>query len=452
MFGTSGIRGPVGETVTVDVSVDLAHAIAACGYERVVVGRDARTSGKSLTDALVAALREAGVDVVRVGVAATPTTARSVAWYDADAGVEVTASHNPPADNGFKLWAPSGQAFDTERRAEITEAMESDARERVAWNEQGDVSAVAGAESRDPVDSDAGARHVETLLETVEGPLDCSVVVDLGNGVGGVTVEALQQLGCDVTTLNARPDGRFPGRPSEPTAENCAELAAQVGAMDADLGIAHDGDGDRMQAVDETGSFLGGDELLALFATEACGAGDRAAAPVDASLAVADALESRDASLTRTQVGDVFVAEACHEDGVVFGGEASGAWIWPEETLCPDGPLAGITLVELVADRGPLSELAGAIESYPIRRANVESEQKGAVMDHVQETVRTEYDDVTTLDGVRVSLSDGWFLLRPSGTQPLVRVTAEARDAETSESLLAEARGIVESAVETVGE
>jgi phosphoglucosamine mutase len=456
MFGTSGIRGPVGETVTVDVAVDLAHALAACGYERVVVGRDARTTGGPLADALAAALREAGVDTVRIGTAATPTTARSVAWYDADAGVEITASHNPAKDNGFKLWAPSGQAFDTERRAEITEAMTDDARHRVAWDEHGSTQRLPGGRSSNPTETEAARRHVDALVESVAGspepdePLDLSVVVDLGNGVGGVTVEALQRLGCDVETLNAQPDGRFPGRPSEPTAENCSSLAAHVGATDADLGIAHDGDADRMQAVDENGRFLLGDELLALFATDACEPGERAAAPVDASLAVGDALEAQGADLVRTKVGDVFVAEACGEDRVVFGGEASGAWIWPEQTLCPDGPLAACKLVELVAESGPLSSLADEIPSYPIQRGNVETDRKEVAMERINETVTAEYDDVSTLDGVRVGTEDGWFLIRPSGTQPLIRVTAEAREEDVSASLLSEAHGIVTDAVNAV--
>jgi len=207
-----------------------------------------------------------------------------------------------------------------------------------------------------------------------------------------------------------------------------------------------------MVAVDETGTFVPKDALLALFAREAAGSGDRVAAPVDTSLAVDDALTDIGASLTRTQVGDVYVAERTTEADVVFGGEPSGAWIWPEETLCPDGPLAACKLVELVAERGALSELVGDIEGYPIRRTSIEVEAKATVMADVSEGVNERYDEIDTLDGVRVETDDGWFLLRASGTQPLIRVTAEARSAADAEALFEDAQAFVTEAVATRGE
>ncbi|HKJ59321.1 MAG TPA: phosphoglucosamine mutase, partial [Halobacteriales archaeon] len=206
MFGTSGIRGPVGEVVTADLAVSLGRALGI-DADRVVVGRDPRDSGRFLADALAAGLRESGTDVVRLGLAATPTIARSVAWRDADAGVSVTASHNPPEDNGLKLWQPSGQAFDAPLRETITDRIESGAFEPAAWDE-------VGGSSR----WDAHAHHLEALLDAVSVERELSVVVDVGNGAGGLTADALLELGCDVQTLNAQPDGAFPGRPSEPTA------------------------------------------------------------------------------------------------------------------------------------------------------------------------------------------------------------------------------------------
>jgi len=148
----------------------------------------------------------------------------------------------------------------------------------------------------------------------------------------------LSELGCDVVTLNGQRDGRFPGRPSEPTRETLGDLSALVEATDASVGIAHDGDADRMLPVDETGSFVPKDVLLALFARETATDGDVVAAPVDTSMAVDDALAAVGASVSRTRVGDTFVADRATQPNVVFGGEPSGAWIWPDETLCPDGP------------------------------------------------------------------------------------------------------------------
>jgi len=425
MFGTSGIRGPVGETVTASLALSVGRAVGV-DADRVVVGRDARESGRPLAAGLV----ESGVDVADLGVAATPTVARAVASEDADAGVVVTASHNPPEDNGLKLWQPSGQAFDESLRAEITARIEDGEQSLAAWDGVGTRTSTDGV-----------GRHREQLLDAVTIPGDLSVVVDVGNGTGGLTADALDALGCAVETLNAQQDGAFPGRPSEPT-ENCGSLTALVAATDADLGIAHDGDADRMRAVTADGEFLSGDVLLAVLARDAATAGDSVAAPVDTSLAAEDYLDGAGIETIRTRVGDVYVAEAASEPGVVFGGEPSGAWIWPDETLCPDGPLAACKLAALAADR-PLADRAADVDTYPIARANVERADKEAAMETIERRVREQYDDVSTLDGVRVDAGDGWFLIRASGTQPLLRITAEARDQARTQKLFEDARALV---------
>ena len=438
-FGTSGIRARVGEGLTAELALNVGRALAA-DAERVVVGRDPRPSGRFLTDALAAGLAECGCGVVDLGPAATPTVARAVAWRDADAGVAVTASHNPPEYNGIKLWQPSGQAFDAGMQDAIVDRLRADDVPAATWDTTGT--------RRDW--THARERHVEAVVEAVDVDPDDAprVVVDLGNGAGGASVDALVELGCHVETLNAQPDGRFPGRASEPTPEHCASLCAFVAAIDADLGIAHDGDADRMMAVRSDGTFVSGDELLAVFATSMAGAGDRVAAPVDTSLLVADALEDVGASLERTPVGDVYVAERAVEPDVVFGGEPSGAWIFPKETLCPDGPLAAAKLVELVTVGGSLDERLDALAGYPIRRTAREVADKAAVMDRVGAAVADAHDDayVNELDGLRVDLGDAWFLLRPSGTEPLVRLTAEARDPGRADEAFETASALLDDA------
>lgn len=432
MFGTSGIRGPVGDEITSSLALSVGHALGV-DSDRVVVGRDPRQSGTILLDALAAGLRESGVDVLDLGVAPTPTVARAVAWEDADAGVVVTASHNPPEDNGIKLWQPSGQAYDAEKRGEMETRIESGRTVLADWDEMGTRTARNHAST-----------HRQQLRDavTLEEPL--SVVVDVGNGAGGITVDVLDELGCKVETLNAQQDGSFPGRPSEPTAENCRSLTTLVEGSDADLGIAHDGDADRMRAVTGDGEFLGGDVLLAMLAREAVSAGEKVAVPVDTSLAVEDHLRDAGIGTVRTPVGDVYVAEATTEHGVEFGGEPSGAWIWPSETLCPDGPLAACKLAALAATR-PLSDRAADIETYPIRRDSVEVSDKSAVMEDVTSHISAQYDAVSTLDGVRVDFDDGWFLVRASGTQPLVRLTAEARTPDRAAELFETATEILSS-------
>jgi phosphoglucosamine mutase len=438
MFGTSGVRGRVGDEVTAELALSVGRALGSTGRRRVVVGRDARESGRFLADALSAGLRETGVDVVRLGLASTPAVARSVALRDADAGVAVTASHNPPADNGLKLWQPSGQAFDTPMQEAVAGAVDAGDYDLRAWDDLGTETAWDGAREA----------HREALVDGAPALDGLSVVVDVGNGAGGVTADALDDLGCDVETLNAQPDGRFPARPSEPTAETCRSLRAHVAATDADLGVAHDGDADRTMAVADGGEFVAGDVLLALFGRAVAGAGDRVAAPVDTSLAVDDALAAVGAEVSRTRVGDVYVAERAQADDVVFGGEPSGAWIWPGETLCPDGPQAAVRLAGLVAREGPLSDLVAGVDRYPLERATVETDAADRVMAGVVARVRERYaaDAVDETDGVRVETGEGWFLIRASGTQPLVRLTAEAREEARCAELLATAREFVEAA------
>lgn len=440
VFGTSGIRGRVGTDVTADLALSVGRAVAAEGADRVVVGRDPRETGEMLGTALQAGLRESGADVIDIGLAATPTIARSVGRLGADAGVSITASHNPAPDNGFKLWTPSGRAYDAAQREAIAERVTAERFELAEWDETGERT----------TDDSATRAHCEAIVKTVDAAVvadeELRVVVDVGNGAGGVTATALEAVGCTVETLNAQPDGRFPSRPSEPTAEHCTTLRKTVAATDADLGIAHDGDADRMLAVDADGTWVPGDVLLALFALGEATDGDTVAVPVDTSLLVTDALAAVGADVELTRVGDTYVAERAQDPDVVFGGEPSGAWIWPTETLCPDGPLAACKLVGRIAREKPLSELTAEIDTYPIRRANVECTDKDERMKRVATTVTERFDEVFTIDGVRAETKDGWLLIRASGTQPLIRLTAESRDSERAEELLAVAREIVESA------
>ena len=441
MFGTSGVRGPVGDEVTAGLALDIGRALATDGIETVVLGRDARESGRTLSRAVSAGITECGGDVIDVGVEATPTVARSVVREGADAGVVVTASHNPVPDNGIKLWAADGRAFGEDANTRITNIVEEQTFDLAAWDELGEYCRHEGARSH----------HERALRESIAIPADLSVVVDIGNGVGRVTADALYAAGCDVETLNAQRDGRFPGRPSEPTAENCETACAVVEATGADLGVVHDGDADRMMAIDERGRFISGDALLALFARREATTGDRVAVPVDTSLIVSDVLAAVGADVTYTPVGDAYVAAATTKPDVVFGGEPSGAWIWPAQTRCPDGPLAACTLTALVGKEGSLAALVDELPTYPIRRNSVRTDAKRATVDRVAELTCEAFDDVSTLDGIRVETETGWFLVRASGTEPLVRITAEAREEADAADLFETARDLVDRAADHSG-
>ena len=439
MFGTSGIRGRFGEEVTAGTALAVGRAVASEGNEHVVVGRDPRETGSLLIEALSAGLRECGANVARLGELPTPTIARSVGWYDADMGVAVTASHNPPADNGLKLWHPDGSAVVGDDAVAIADRIRHGDYAFADWDETGSRHRFGGARGR----------HLDAIEEAVDVDPPLHVVVDAGHGTGELTAAALRRLGCTVTTLNGVADGSFPARESEPTADSCRELCEIVAGGEAALGIAHDGDADRMLAVTESGEFVPGDTLLALFARREADPGTRVAVPIDASMAIKDELAAVGADVTYTRVGDGYVARRAAEAGVVFGGEPSGAWIWPDETRAPDGPLAAAKLAAMVATDGSLDAMAADVNTVPISRRSVECDRNEAVVERIVEAMPEDDDRVDTVDGARVDADDGWFLIRASGTEPLVRITAEAREHDRMVALLETAEGLVEEAIET---
>jgi phosphoglucosamine mutase len=197
------------------------------------------------------------------------------------------------------------------------------------------------------------------------------------------------------------------------------------------------------------GTFVAGAVLLALFARRAAAGGDRVAVPIDASMAIRDELAAVGADVTYTRVGDGYVARRAAEPDVVFGGEPSGAWIWPEETLAPDGPLAAAKLAAMVATDGSLDALVADVHTVPISRRTVETDRNEAIVEQIIEVMPDGDDRITTVDGARVDVDEGWFLVRASGTEPLVRITAEARDHERMETLLQTAEKLVTEAIDT---
>ncbi|OGS42041.1 MAG: hypothetical protein A3K67_07860, partial [Euryarchaeota archaeon RBG_16_62_10] len=291
---------------------------------------------------------------------------------------------------------------------------------------------------------DAVEKHVCRVLDGV-GQAMCKVVVDCANGpASAITPVVLQRMGCKVITINSNPDGHFPGRMPEPSDENLTDLKHAVVAMRADIGIAHDGDADRMVAVDDKGVYFGGDQLLALFAKKY--AKKKAVVTVDASMAIDDYV---DAKVIRTRVGDVFVSEQVKKAKADFGGEPSGTWIFPDQTYCPDGILAAARLVEIVGKK-KLSEIRKRIPKYPIIRDSVkfDPKDKGKVIKALEKEMRSvKCKELLTLDGFRLQFGDGWALVRPSGTEPRIRFLAEARSEKRAKEIMklvsAKVRGCV---------
>ena len=416
-FGSSGIRGVVNTEITSESALCIGRAVGS-EYHDVVVGRDPRTSSEMIEYAAISGLLSMGCQVTRVGMVATPTLAYAARSHDC--GVMITASHNPPEYAGVKLFNPDGMAFDSRQQESIERSVEGADFKLTSWDCIHPVR----------TDKNAVSDHISMILSSIRIGKQMLVVVDCGCGAASLTTPyLLRELGCNVITLNSQPDGFFPGRSSEPKEENLASLRSLVREVHADVGIAHDGDADRMVAVDDTGRFVSNDKLLAFFGMRE--AERSMVVPVDTSMLIDAVLPG--VTITRTRVGDVYVAEEIKRTLADFGGEASGTWIFPKVSYCPDGIYAAARLVEIISrEEGRFSDHISALPEYEIKRGTLP--YRGGIggrdgMNRIEEELRTVpgFTDINTLDGVRIALDDAWALVRPSGTEPLIRITVEGK-------------------------
>ena len=428
LFGTSGIRGLVGSEVTCELALNVGKSLAYyLGNEgTVVLGYDTRTTNKMLDQAICAGLLESGVNVVKIGMVPTPLVGYATEKLDADAGIMLTASHNPSPYNGIKLWNKNGMAYTSAQEAEIERIYSDKSYISVDWDKVGKLS----------VNEQIKGQYVDDLVDMVDIKEGLKVVIDCASGAGSeISPLVFRKAGCEVTTLNSQPDGFFPGRNPEPNAENLGNLMKTVVAIGADLGIAHDGDADRMITVDEKGNISPFDSLLALISKEFDG---DVVTTVDAGLCMDESVKGE---VFRTPVGDVNVAEVIIEKNAAFGGEPSGTWLHPDFCMCPDGILSGLRMAELVSKKGKLSDLLDEIPSYPNIREKItcSKEAKIKVMENMEELLKSSFDDISdvnSIDGVRLTFSDdSWVLVRPSGTEDYIRITLESRDAQRAEEI-----------------
>ncbi len=428
LFGTSGIRGLIGSEVTCELALNVGKSLAYyLGNEgTVVIGYDTRTTNEMLDQAICAGLLESGVDVVKIGMVPTPLVGYATEKLDADAGIMLTASHNPSQYNGIKLWNKNGMAYTSAQEAKIEEIYAEKSYVSVTWDKIGKLS----------FNEEIKGQYIDDLVDAVDIKKGLKVVIDCASGAGSeISPLVFRKAGCEVTTLNSQPDGFFPGRNPEPNEENLQTLMKTVVAVGADLGIAHDGDADRMITVDEKGNVSPFDSLLALISKEFDG---DIVTTVDAGLCMDESVKG---NVLRTPVGDVNVAEVIIEKNAAFGGEPSGTWLHPDFCMCPDGILSGLRMAEIVSRDGKLSDLLAQIPSYPNIREKItcSKEAKLAVMENMEELLKNAFDDivdVNSLDGVRLTFSDdSWVLVRPSGTEDYIRITLESRDEARAESI-----------------
>jgi phosphomannomutase/phosphoglucomutase len=349
----------------------------------------------------------------------------------------ITASHNPPAYNGVKLMGGDGVELRRETLDDIAAAVEADDPELVGWDRVGTDRCIETAR-RDYREQVQDAVDRERIAAA-----DLTVVVDPGHGAGSLTSPDLfRELGCTVHTINAQPDGHFPGRDPEPVAANLRDLRAYVRATDADLGIAHDGDGDRAIFVDEHGDHVEGDAALAALAAAELEAGDGVVSAVNASQRLVDVVAEAGADLSLTPIGSTYIVSRIAErraDGahVAIAGEGNGGIIFPDYRIARDGAYTAARFCELVAET-PASELVGTYDGYENVRRNLrydDTEERAAMLDGVERYAESADASVDRTDGWRLDYGDAWVLARPSGTEPVVRVYAEARSLDRATEL-----------------
>jgi phosphomannomutase len=471
MVGVSGIRGIVGKDLTEDVVARYAGAFgqwAKAGARRplVVVGRDARESGPAFERAVTEGLASAGCAVVSVGIAPTPTIQLAVEHHQAGGGIAITASHNPIEWNALKFIGPDGIFLDGTDGKRVLDLVGKDGGRR------GSIGEVA-------TDPGAIERHLDAVLKLPAVDVAAvrkrsfAVALDAVRGAGGPVMRTLlERLGCRVTGINLETDGRFP-RPPEPVPENLGELAALVRGSGADVGIAVDPDVDRLAIVDETGTPIGEDYTLAFAIRAVLGeaaddnaterrkdgtgmtgqSGDHVPSfrhsvvvcNLSTSLVVEDAARAYGASVVRTPVGEVHVARAILRLGAAIGGEGNGGVMYPALHAGRDAPVAAALLLTLLAREGrPVSQVVAAAPRYVIVKAKVErgagSRERG--LERTYAALRQRFADaqVDTQDGLRLAWPNRWLHVRPSNTEPIIRLIAEAPSAPEARELVDEGR------------
>jgi phosphomannomutase len=448
MVSVSGVRGRVGEALTPEVVTKFAAGFGAWALQRdpanrtIVLGRDSRVSGPMFHRAVVAALQSVGARVVDIGVVPTPTIQLAVEYHHAAGGLGITASHNPIEWNALKFIGPSGLFLDKDEGAAMRAVVESNFA-RATWDRIGVVDG----------DEEAIQRHIDAVLALpfldVEGirARRFHVALDCVRGAGGLFMpRLLEALGCRVDAINLEPDGRFPREP-EPIPENLGELEALVTRTGAVVGFAVDPDVDRLALVDDTGRAIGEDYTLALAARVVLAHREgNVVTNLSTSRIVDDVAERAGRRVVHAPVGEVNVATRMRTERAPIGGEGNGGVILTEMHLGRDAPIGTALVLQLLHETG--KSLSAIVAEYP-RYAIVKDKLRrpDAPLDSVYAALRKVFADAEpdTQDGLRLTWNDRWVHVRPSGTEPIVRVIAEAPSEREAQALIDAGRDAVEA-------
>ena len=436
IISVSGVRGTVGSALDPSLLTRFAAAFGTLVEgQTVVVGRDTRTSGPMAHHAVLAGLVATGCKVIDVGICPTPTVLLMSKTLNAGGSLVITASHNPIDWNGIEFASESGRLLNEAERTCLTEIYESGDFQLATWDKQGSVEVTDTAIDRHI----AGVLSCDWVVRDQIQSHGLKVVIDCGNGAGSViSPRLLRALGCEVVELNCVPDGYFP-RPAEPTPDALDQLCETVKSAGADLGLAHDGDADRLVLVSEEGTPLSSEYTFALAAEFLLNKrkGD-IVATVSTSRMLDDVADRHGVKLHRTPVGVGFVVEKMRETGAVIGGEGTGGVIYPELQYTTDGVASIAAIVQLLAESSAstISEVIASIPSYAICKEKLEVPSQ-QIADAVLQLAIESYKDETLdlADGVKRVWEDRWVSIRKSGTEPVIRVFSEAQTLEEAQDL-----------------
>jgi len=438
LFGTNGIRGVVNKELTPEMAIKIGSAVGTFFRQgKLIVGYDARTSSPMLARAVISGLNASGCDVFFAGMVPTPALQHAVKNHKTDGAVIITASHNPPEYNGIKVVWRDGIELSREQEIEIENIFFDEKICFAEWNHIGATRDLTGI-----IDDyiEAIKRHVD-IAKIAKG--HCHVVVDAGNSVGNLAApRLLRDLGCKVTTINGNIDGAFPGRLPEPRPENLRDLTLTVKAIGADLGVAYDGDADRSIFVDEHGEIHWGDKTFALvekyFLKD--NPGEKVVTPVSSSTLVKDIADACNGEIVWTKVGSVTVSQTMKKLNAKLGGEENGGIFYGPHQSVRDGAMATGLILDIMAKTNEkLSKLLGDMPKYCLEKRKVEcpEELKEKTLDKLLE--QTKGLNVNTVDGVKIWFEDkSAILIRPSGTEPIYRLYAEAKTEEKAIRLVNE--------------
>ena len=447
MVSVSGIRGRVGEALTPEIMCVYAAAFGSWATARgesrkIIVGRDSRVSGPMFHRVVLGALQSVGCEVIDIGVVPTPTVQLAVEHHHAAGGLAITASHNPIEWNALKFIGPSGLFLEAAEGAEMR-ALLSGHLPRVTWDKIGTVAE----------DNEAVNRHLDLVLglpfidvEAIRKK-NFRVALDCVRGAGApIMLALLERLGCVVTAINLEADGRFP-RPPEPVAENLRDLERLVRDSRSDVGFAVDPDVDRLALVADDGRAIGEDYTLALAAKVVLEArGGVVVTNLSTSRIVDDIATAAGSKVIRAPVGEVNVATRMRTEKAHVGGEGNGGVIVTELHLGRDAPAGAALILQLLAKEGRrMSEIVADYPRYAIVKDKLD--RPAAPLDTVYEALRSAFPgvEVDTQDGLRLSWPDRWLHVRPSGTEPIVRVIAEAPTVDEATKLIRMARTPLEA-------